>query len=268
MSAQPQMLAFADGALNLHAGPVATLELNQPARRNAMSAAMWLALPRAIAAVAADEMIRVLLVRGAGHEAFCAGADISEFGAVYADPEATAAYNSAVRSAQAALRDLPRPTIAVIEGVCIGGGCGLALACDLRFSSATAQFAITPAKLGLAYSFADTAQLVEKVGPARAKDILFSGRQIAAIEALAIGLVDRVAEASSLEAEIGAYAELLSSLSQTSIRTAKAMINAMAAGAAPAPADMSALFAASFEGQDFREGYQAFMQKRQPRFRY
>ncbi|SLN75416.1 enoyl-CoA hydratase-related protein [Oceanibacterium hippocampi] len=259
-------VTFADGALRLMPSRVALLEINAPERRNALSLAMWTAIEAVAERVEADESIRVLLVRGAGGKAFSAGADIGEFADVYATPESTADYNARVRRAQARLRDLPRPTIAVVDGVCVGGGCGLALACDLRFAATDARFGITPARLGLAYSYADTAQLVEKVGPARAKDILFSGRLLEAGEALAIGLVDRLAAPEALTGTVADYAEGLAALSQTSIRAAKAIINRLADRQAESSADMDALFSDSFSGPDFREGYAAFLAKRRPVF--
>ncbi len=192
-------------------------------------------------------------------------ADISEFADVYANADSTAAYNRLVREGQYRLRHLARPTMAVIRGACVGGGCGLALACDLRFAAQDARFAITPARLGLAYSYADTAQLVEKVGPSRAKDILFSGRFLDAAEALSIGLVDQLAEPDRLSEAVFAYAAGLVEMSQVSIRAAKTMINALVE-ASTTPA-MEALAADAFDGADFREGFQAFLGKRKPVFR-
>lgn len=257
---------FAEGALKLsRIGAIATLELNQPRRRNALSRAMWQSLPLVTEAISADELCRVLIVRGAGG-AFSAGADISEFAQVYADANSMRIYNEAIETGLSALRELARPTIALIEGVCVGGGCGLALACDLRFASTEARFGITPAKLGLAYSFADTARLVEKVGPARAKDMLFSGRILDAPEALAIGVVDRVAAPDQIEAIVLGYADQLAGLSQASIRTAKAVINSLADGNRDGT-KFDAMISACFSGPDFQEGYSAFLEKRTPRFR-
>jgi enoyl-CoA hydratase/carnithine racemase len=260
--------SFAGGQLCLiGAGPVVTLELNQPEKHNAVSSAMWQALPEAVAAIEDDDAIRVVLVRGAGGRAFSAGADISEFAHVYSYPGRTEGYNAAVRAAQAALRHLDRPVIAVIDGVCVGGGCGIALACDLRFASSAARFAITPARLGLAYSYADTAQLVEKVGPARAKDILFSGRMLPAEEALAIGLIDRMIAPDELNGVVSAYAQDLALLSQTSIRAAKAIVNMLVDDGASTPERAAQIADASFTGPDFQEGFRAFTEKRKPRFR-
>lgn len=259
--------SFAEGALLLvRRGAIATVVLNRPERRNAVNQAMWRALPALMAAIEADPAVRVTILRGAGGT-FSAGADIAEFAEVYADAGAAERYNELVRAAQKAFRDLPRPTLALVEGACVGGGCGLALACDLRFAAADARFGITPAKLGLAYSLPDTLQLVEKVGAAAAKDLLFSARLIGAPEALAISLVDRVAAPDALEAEAQAYAENLAALSQTTIRTAKTMVNAASDALAEELAPrFKALFDAAFTGADFAEGRSAFLEKRPPNF--
>ena len=156
--------------------------------------------------------------------------------------------------------------IAVITGACVGGGCGLALACDLRFAAPEARFGVTPARLGLAYSFEDTIQLVEKVGPARAKDILFSARLIPAMEALEIGLIERVVPAAALETIATTYAEGLADLSPAAILAAKRMVNAVVA---PAPGAYKAgqhIIDAVFESTDFIEGRTAFLERRPPRF--
>ena len=264
--AETILLEFANGALRLHMARIATLELNAPERRNAMSAAMWAGLSEAVAAIAENDEVRVLLVRGAGGKAFCAGAHIGEFEELYATARSARDYSAIIRAAQADLSNLARPTIAVIEGACVGGGCGIALACDLRFAAADARFAITPARLGLVYSYADTAQLIEKVGPARAKDILFSGRMLDAQEALRIGLIDRVCAGDALADEALAYAQMLAGVSQASIRTAKRMVNRLSDLAARGAPEMDALADAAFSSADFKEGYNAFLAKRPPSF--
>jgi enoyl-CoA hydratase/carnithine racemase len=267
MSDANDWISFAGGQLRFQAGSVARLQLNQPDKHNAMSLAMWEGLPETLAAVEADAAIRVVVVEGAGGKAFSAGADISEFAEVYATRDSTAHYNAVVREAQAQLRNVARPTIALVEGVCVGGGCGIALACDLRFVSSKARFGITPARLGVAYSRGDTAQLVEKVGPARAKDILFSGRLLEASEALAIGLVDRVYAPEDVRNQTLEYAASIAELSQTSILTAKTVINALTEPKEDDDAYLDRLVSSAFEGEDFREGYRAFLEKRKPKFR-
>lgn len=258
---------YAGGLIRLAlASGLAVVTIDRPAVRNAISQAMWQAFAAIAADLDADPTLRVVLLRGAG-ETFSAGADIAEFETVFADPASRDAYNAIVREAQAALRAVACPTIAVIDGNCIGGGCGLALACDLRFASARARFAITPAKLGLGYSFGDTLQLVEKVGAARAKDMLFSARALAAEEALAAGLVDRVFAVESVEAEALAYAETVADLSQATIRSVKRFVNAIADRHLDGTERFEPAYRAVFEAPDFAEGRSAFMEKRKPRFR-
>jgi enoyl-CoA hydratase/carnithine racemase len=161
---------------------IAEIVLNRPGKRNALGVASWRALVNACAGLAADPAVRVAVVRGAP-PAFSAGADIAEFGEVFRDAAAATAYNDLVQAALGAVERLEIPTIAMVAGDCVGGGCGLALACDLRFAAEGARFGITPARLGLAYTLADTRRLVDLVGPARAKDILFSARLLDAGEA-------------------------------------------------------------------------------------
>jgi enoyl-CoA hydratase/carnithine racemase len=255
---------YADGLLQVTPGRVAVVEIANPDRRNAITQAMWAALPAIAAALDDDPAVRAVILRARG-AAFSAGADIGEFDRVYADADSAAAYNALVRAAQAAWRDLPRPVIAEVAGACVGGGCGLALACDLRFAAQGARFGITPARLGLGYSWEDTGQLVEKVGPARAKDILFSGRLMPAAEALAIGMVERVFPDDSLRAETEAYAAAVADLSPASHRVTKATVNRLTAPGR-APEDVAALFRASFAGADFAEGRAAFRTRRKPVF--
>ncbi len=264
-----QIHDYADGRLRLHQGHIARIEINAPKRRNAMARAMWEAVPAICERIAADTEIRAVLLSASPDAGgiFSAGADISEFDAVYANMASTRAYNSCVRLAQQALRALPRPVIAVIGGACVGGGCGLALAADLRFVSNDARFAITPARLGIAYSPEDTAQLIEKVGSARAKDILFSGRMLTAEEALAFGMVNRVLDSAELEATAQAFAEDIAKLSPESIRTAKAIINRLSEPDAETCRELYAMFEASFLSPDFAEGRKAFLEKRPPKFR-
>jgi len=246
-------------------GHVARLTLNRPAKKNALNAAMWAAIPPLVAEVAADDAVRVLILTGAG-EAFAAGADIAEFETVYATAESAARYTATVKAANEALAAFPKPALAMIGGACVGGGAALALCCDLRFASADARFGITPAKLGLSYPFLDTRRLVEAVGPGRAKDILFSGRILDAEEALRFGLIDRVAAPDALEAAVMAYAATLvanSPVSQASIKRMVALAQGPLGPDAPEP---HALYLEAFAADDFREGYAAFVAKRPPRF--
>jgi enoyl-CoA hydratase/carnithine racemase len=207
----------------------------------------------------------VLVLTGAG-EAFAAGADISEFEQVYADRATAGAYFSEIAAAMEALATFEAPTIARIDGPCVGGGLGLALCCDLRIASDRARLGITPAKLGLMYSLADTKRLVDAVGPSRAKDILFTGRILDADEALAVGLIDTVAPVADLDAAVAAKAETIAAASQWSARKAKQIIARILAGQTTDDAETSAWMLDAVEGEDFTEGRDAFLAKRTARF--
>lgn len=247
-------------------GPVARIILDRPEKRNALSEAMWAALGEAARELSGDTGVRVVIVSGEGGS-FAAGADITEFETVYASPERAEAYAATISGALSAIAALPLPVIARIEGACVGGGCAVALACDLRFCSSDARFAVTPARLGLAYPFEDTRRLVDAVGPSAAKDLLFSARFIDADEALRIRLVDRLAPPGELDAVLGDYVDTLLGVSGATARGAKAAVNAVASGTREETARTRAAFRAAFSGEDFKEGYQAFLERRAPRFR-
>lgn len=259
---------YADDTLALDAdGDIAVLTLNRPDKRNALTQAMWRALPQAVAAVEADPAIKVLVVTGAGG-CFAAGADIGEFETVYATRDSAAAYAAEIAVAMDALANLSKPTIASIPGACVGGGLGLALCCDLRLASDKARLGITPGKLGLMYSLGDTRRLVEATGPSAAKDILFTGRILSADEANAIRLVDGVHPADDLDAAVKAKAEAVASASQWSARRTKAVVRRILDGQTQDDETTRAWFLDALEGEDFREGRDAFLQKRAPVFPY
>ena len=246
--------------------PFARIVLNRPERRNAISRAMWRALPAVRVAIEARQDALVVLVEGRdGH--FSAGADISEFDEVYRDAAAARDYGDAVQDGLKAVIELDRPSIAVLQGNVVGGGLGLALACDLRFCAADAYLAVTPAKLGLVYGHAETRRLVELVGPSRAKDLLFTGRRIETDEALAIGLIDRRIETGLHDTVLG-YARGLAELSQASIRAAKRTVEVIAAGMIVETPAFRALVESAAFGVDFAEGRAAFAGKRAAKFSF
>lgn len=242
---------------------VATLTLHRPDKRNAVSVAMWEAIPPLLAPLAVDASLRVLIVKGAG-EHFSGGADIAEFDTVYATHAMAMENHRIIQAAMQALEDFPSPTLALIDGACFGGGCGLALACDWRIATHRARFAITPAKLGLVYGVSDTRRLVQAVGVAHAKDILFTGRVLSAAEAHRIGLAQRLDD--DLRAAGEAYAEALRQSSNHTARSAKQILRMLDSGARDDTDESRALFANAFAGDDFKEGASAFLQKRPPRF--
>jgi enoyl-CoA hydratase len=247
-------------------GAIAQLVLNRPHKRNALDRATWATIPELAGEVAANGEIRVLAVRGATPTAFSAGADIGEFEGVYASSATARAYHGVVRRAYDAIASLEKPTIAMIQGVCFGGGCALALCCDLRYADETATFCIPAARLGLAYSLGETKRLSDLVGPAKAKEMLMGARVIEAEEALRIGLATRVFAARDLEREILAFARRLCGLSQFSIRAIKAIVGEIVNGATLETETARRLFEAQFQSADYIEGRAAFLEKREPDF--
>jgi len=246
-------------------GGIGRLIIDRPEKRNALSHAMWRAIPEAVAQLEADPSVRVILLQGAGAH-FAAGADIAEFDQVYADRASAAAYAADMARAMAAFCACQTPTIVMIRGVCVGGGVALALCCDLRFAEATARFAITPAKLGIAYSFADTMRLVDRIGASAAKDLLFSARMLDAPEALHLHLIDRLLPAAELEAQTVAFARQVAANSTATIAVARAFIAAAVDGQRTETASTHEAYLDILEGPDFIEGKAAFSEKRPPRF--
>lgn len=244
---------------------IARLTLSQPARRNALNAAMWAALPKLLKDLEQDESLRVLIVTGDGDH-FAAGADISEFETLYATPDSAAKISADIQRAFDALAAVPVPTIAMIRGACVGGGCGLSLCCDLRFADSTAKFAITPAKLGLVYPFGDITRLIDAVGVANASEILLSARVLKAKPAKKMGLIHHVTKVDELETEVMDCADRITGLSSESLRVTKSMITAYRRGQRMDTPETDAQFAAGFSSKDFGEGFRAFLAKRPPDF--
>lgn len=261
-------LSFADGALTLKfEGECAWLILDRPARRNAINHAMWVGLGEAARAVDADSSAKVMIVRGAGGH-FAAGADISEFGDIVADSDLTGRYARDVHDGLFAVSRMEKPSLAMIEGSCVGGGTALALACDIRLAAGSAKLGVTPAKLGLVYNMLDTRLLVDAVGPSMARDILYTGRLMDAEEARRVGLVDHVLSEEDLVAAVADRAATLCANSQWSIRQAKKMVRRALDGQAHDDELTREVSRKSFLGEDLAEGRTAFLEKRPPNFPY
>lgn len=245
-------------------GHAAVLIIDRPEKRNAMTAGMWAALPEVLAGPAADPAVRALVVTGAG-PSFCAGADLAGLlgGDDPLDPMADLrAHNLA---AQAALREFPKPTIAMIRGHCIGGGVEIAAACDLRFADPSSVFGVTPAKVGIVYPPSSTRALMDLVGPATAKYLLFSGELVDAATALRTGLVDRLVEADELEAEVRRFTDVLAARSALTQQATKEVIAALAAGDDGEDV-VAPWYRRTIATGELPEGVAAFAERRLPRF--
>jgi enoyl-CoA hydratase len=248
-------------------GGVATVTFNRPEVRNAISLAMWTEMAEIANRLGADDNVRAILFRGAGQEAFASGADISEFKENRKDKESAVAYNKTVEEAEIAIRNCAKPTVAMIFGFCMGGGMAIALACDLRFAAEGSRFGIPAAKLGIVYDFDAVRQLVDLVGPAYAKDILFSARALHADEAFRIGLIQRLFPAAELETRTLEYLKTVAANAPISVRGAKAQLAAIFDGATAAHRDqMQTARLDTFDSEDYKEGTRAFLEKRPPRF--
>jgi enoyl-CoA hydratase/carnithine racemase len=249
-------------------GPIGWLTFNNPARRNALSYAMWDGIAPIMEEFAADPDIRVVVLKGAGGAAFSAGADISEFETLRSTPDRVARYDAARDRAAASIQGIGKPTIAMIEGFCVGGGMGLALDCDLRIANDSARFGIPAARLGIGYDHPGVARLIDMVGPSFAKLIFFTGGQFPADEALAMGLINKVTTDHALEAEVRGYAEAMAANAPLSHLCMKTTIDELTRrDGAPDLAACEALVARCFESEDYVEGRRAFMEKRKPVFR-
>lgn len=234
---------------------VATLTLRNPAKRNALTAEMWREVPAALARLARDRAVRALVLTGHG-DAFSAGADIATFR--HAPPP-----HDLATAAEEALAGFPKPTLALVRGPCVGGGCQLAVACDLRFAAEDAVFGIPAAKLGVVYPPSPTQRLVRLVGPATAKYLLFSGELVDAARALRAGLVDEVLPGPELAGRVRRFAADLAARSLLTQAAAKEYAEATAAPAA----DRVAYWAEqAHRSGEAREGAAAFLERRPPRF--
>lgn len=243
-------------------GPIARLIIDRAEKRNAFTQAMWAQLPHLLDEALAAPDLRLLVLQSAQPGgAFCAGADIAELLANRQDAEWRAANQAAINKAQHDLTRFPLPTIACVEGDAVGGGCGLALACDIRIATASARFGITPAKLGLVYPLHDVKLLVDLVGPGQAKRLLFSGTLIDATEAHRIGLVELLAGGPSC------IKDAITAASRHSTKAIKGFVRRVLDGQAADDAETLAIFAAAFTGADFAEGTSAFVEKRKPEFK-
>jgi enoyl-CoA hydratase len=250
-------------------GPIGWLIVDHPERRNALNAAMWRRIPELSAELEADATVRVVIVRGAGDEAFVAGADISEFSSLRVGAEAER-YDADNVHAFNALAGLRKPVIALIHGFCIGGGVAISICADLRYAADDAVFAVPAARLGLGYPLSAAQTLVGMLGQAHAKELFFTGRKFTAAEALRLGLVNEVLPKAELDAHVRNLALSIAEnapLTLSAFKLAAATMDGPTVDShAASMANASAAKHACFESADYLEGVQAFLDKRTPRF--
>ena len=245
----------------------AWLTFNNPQRRNAISLEMWEEIGAYVQDYDADDAVRVVVISGAGDKAFASGADISQFEEKRSNAEAAERYARVSQSARESLGTLRKPVIAMIRGYCLGGGVAIALKADIRIASSDAQFGIPAARLGLAYSFDSLKGLSDLVGPSIAKEFLFTARRFSAEEALRVGLINRMTEASDLEPLVRDYAQMISENAPLTIRSAKRTLNEIPKD--PDKRHMGALEELTrlcMDSDDYAEGRRAFMEKRKANF--
>jgi enoyl-CoA hydratase len=256
-----RMIARIDGAIGW-------MIFNNPPRRNAVSVEMWQAMPLVLDAFEADPAVRVVVLAGAGDQAFVAGADISQFEQVRASAGQVEAYEAISGEAGRRLVACPKPTIAMIRGFCIGGGVGIAVGCDLRIAAEGSKFGVPASRLGLGYGAGGVRKLMDLVGPSHVKEIFYTARHFSAEEALGMGLVNRVVPAAELESYVRGYCATIAANAPMTMHAVKVTVaSLLKGGGEPDLARAEELVRACFASEDYVEGRRAFMEKRKPVFR-
>lgn len=248
-------------------GSIGIIIFSNVERMNAMTLGMWQALPKAIEGFDRDPEVRVIILQGAGTKAFVSGADISEFEHLRNAKEVQARYDDAVNMALAAPGDCTKPVIAKIRGICIGGGLGLAAACDLRICSEASIFRMPAARLGLGYEAQGVKKFVDILGMANAMEIFLTARKFDAVDALRMGFVSRVCKEDQLDGVVSEFADMIGENAPLTVKASKYSIKQMVLP--PNEQDMAGaekMVADCFASEDFKEGRRAFMEKRLPRF--
>ena len=248
-------------------GPIGWMTFNKPARRNAVSLDMWEAIPAILDRFEQDPAVRVIVLKGAGEQAFVSGADISQFEQARSSQESNAHYEAVSGEASRRLVACPKPTIAMIRGFCIGGGLAIAVGCDIRIAGEGARFGIPAARLGLGYAAPGVKKLMELVGPSFTKEIFFTARHFSAAEAREMNLVNRVIADGALEDYTRQYCATIGDNAPMTMHALKRTVGELVRGE---KADLDAcdrLVQACFDSEDYIEGRRAFMEKRRAVFR-
>ncbi|MBS1254997.1 MAG: Short-chain-enoyl-CoA hydratase [Deltaproteobacteria bacterium] len=247
-------------------GPIVTVVLNRPEKLNAINKATWIALGDAIDELETDDDVRCIVLRGAGDKAFSPGADISEFETERANRDKARAYNSTVENTIDALGNCRHPTLALIKGICIGGGLEAAAFCDMRICGQSSRFGVPIKRLGLVMAYTELRGLISLVGRSKTLEILLEGRIFGADEAFRMGLVNRVVADNEVEAECYATAQRIAEGAPLTARFHKQALRRLAE---PAPLSKEEIEAAldCYDSEDFRIGYRAFLDKISPEFK-
>ncbi|HEY7992209.1 MAG TPA: enoyl-CoA hydratase [Stellaceae bacterium] len=250
-------------------GAIGWLTFNNPARRNALSIDMWEGIPTVIHQFEQDDDIRVIVLRGTVEaKAFISGADISEFEKRRASNKDATGYNETSANAFGSVEHCQKPTIAMIQGYCLGGGLAFANMCDMRLASENSRFSIPAAKLGLGYGWTGVKKLIDLVGPAFAKEIFLTARQFNAAEALAMGLINRVLPDGEIEAYTRSYCGMIAENAPLTMKAIRAAADELGRPDGQVDASrLDALVAACFDSADYKEGRNAFLEKRKPQFK-
>ncbi len=257
------------GTIHLHKqGHVGTIVFDNQAKFNAMNYDMWVGLPKLIQQCVDDHDIRMIVLTGAGEKAFVSGADISQFGERRSGGDAAEEYNRATEAAYASVLDCPKPTLAKIRGICMGGGLGLALNCDIRLCSSDSKFRMPAGRLGLGYAFAGIKRFTEVVGFAHTPDLFFSARIFGPADAHHMGLVKQVLEVDQFEAGVQAYVQQVCENAPLTLAASKRALLELRKN--PADRDLELvqkMVQACFNSEDYKEGRKAFAEKRTPDFK-
>jgi len=242
--------------------------INNPEKRNAMSLEMYEAMAAALKSYATDPEVRVVILKGEGGKSFISGADISQFKERRATLEQVRAGEAISEANNKALRECPKPTIAMIRGFCMGGGLGTAIVCDIRIASDDSQFGVPAAKLGVGYRFNGIRRLTEVVGPQFTAEIFYTGRRFSAQEAYDMGLINRMVPAADLEKYVLDFATTLANNAPLTLKAVKQCLIELKKDPAERNLDLcQKMVEDCFASQDYIEGRNAFMEKRKPAFK-